>query len=81
MRLMEFKMERPGLVSPGEEVTITEGLLPSNYYYIINPAVAMSGNIPFTKRLASRTGVVKSVDENPRGYYVTVEFANEDEPE
>jgi len=81
MRVMEFKMERPNLVQPGQEVTITEGLLPSNYYYIINPAVAMSGNIPFTKRLTSRVGVVKSVEENPRGFYVTVEFANEDEPE
>lgn len=81
MRLMEFKMERPNLVQPGQEVTITEGLLPSNYYYIINPAVAMSGNIPFTKRLMSKVGVVKSVDENPRGFYVVVEFADEDEPE
>lgn len=81
MRTMEFKMERPNLVSPGQEVTITEGLLPSNYYYIINPAVAMSGNIPFTKRLVSKSGIVKSVEENPRGFYVTVEFENEDEPE
>lgn len=74
MRQMEFKMEREGLVSVDDEVTITEGLLPSNYYYTIDPSIAMSGNIPFNERLVSRKGKVISVIENPRGYYVTVEF-------
>lgn len=78
MRSMQFKMERPGQVSAGDKVTITEGLLPSNYYYIINPAVAMSGNIPFNKRLISREGIVTDVTENARGYYVTVEFDEEE---
>lgn len=78
MRKMEFKMERPGLVEPGQKITVTEGELPSNYYYIIDPAVAMSANIPFRNRLISREGVVKDVVENARGFYVTAEF---DEPE
>lgn len=78
MRKMEFKMERPGLVEAGQKVTITEGVLPSNYYYVIDPSLAMSPNIPFRNRLKSRDGVVKDVVENPRGFYVTVEF---DEPE
>ncbi len=78
MRELSFKMERPGQVAEGDVVSITEGLLPSNYYYIINPAVAMSGNIPFNKRLISREGKVTKVEENSRGYYVTVEF---DEPD
>lgn len=78
MRELSFKMERPGQVTEGDVVSITEGLLPSNYYYIINPAVAMSGNIPFNKRLISREGKVTKVEENSRGYYVTVEF---DEPD
>ena len=78
MRRVEFKMERPGLVEKGQKVTVTEGLLPSNYYYTIDSSLAMSPNIPFRNRLKSREGVVADVVENPRGFYVTVEF---DEPE
>lgn len=78
MRRMEFKMERPGLVEEGQMVTVTEGLLPSNYYYTIDPSLAMSANIPFRERLKSKGGRVVSVIENERGYYVTVEF-EEDE--
>lgn len=74
MRRMDFKMERPGQVKEGDIVTVTEGVLPSNYYYTINPAVAMSGNIPFRERLKSDKGTVVSVEENERGYYVIVEF-------
>lgn len=78
MRRMEFKMERQGLLQKGEQVTVTEGLLPSNYYYTIDPSLAMSANIPFRFRLKSRKGVVTDIVENARGFYVTVEF---DEPE
>ena len=78
MRTMEFKMERPGLVEDGQKVTVTEGVLPSNYYYTIDPSLAMSPNIPFRNRLKSKEGIVKAIIENPRGFYVTVEF---DEPE
>ena len=78
MRQMEFKMEREGLLETGQKVTITEGLLPSNYYYIIDPSLAMSANIPFRYRLKSREGIVTDVIENDRGYYVTVEFEESD---
>ena len=71
MRTMEFKMERPGLLREGDQVTITEGVLPSNYYYTIDPSLAMSGNFPFRERLRAREGTVV---ENERGFYVTAEF-------
>ena len=78
MRKMEFKMERQGLLTEGQKVSVTEGLLPSNYYYTIDPSLAMSGNYPFNKQLKSREGVVINIEEKPRGYYVTVEFDEED---
>ena len=74
LREMEFKMERHGLLEVGQQVTITEGVLPTSWYYIIDPSLAMSGNFTFLERLKSREGVVKGIDERPQGYYVTVEF-------
>jgi hypothetical protein len=74
---MEFKMERTGLLEEGQEVTVTESQLPTSYYYTIVPAVAMSRNYPAYQRLKSRTGIVKRVEEKPRGYYTLVEFDEE----
>lgn len=74
MRSMVFKMERLGLLKEGDRITVTEGVLPSNYYYTIDPSLAMSGNVPFRERLKAREGIVANVIENERGFYVTVEF-------
>ena len=74
MRDIEFKMEREGLLKEGQKVRITEGLLPSNYYYTIDPSLAMSGNFPFSQRLLAREGVVTAIRELERGFYVTVRF-------
>ncbi len=74
VRKMEFKMERPGLLKEGDKITVTEGVLPSNYYYTIDPALAMSGNFPFRERMLARKGKVVSIIENDRGFYVTAEF-------
>lgn len=75
---MVFKMERTGLLSEGEEVTFTEGSLPSAWYYTLDSAreksLAMSPNVPLTKRLTATRGRVKTIEENERGYYVTVEM-------
>ncbi len=73
-REMTFKMERPGLLKEGDHVTVTEGVLPSNYYYTIDPSLAMSGNFPFRERMLERKGTVTKVEENARGFYVTAVF-------
>ena len=78
MRSMIFKMERPGLLAVGDPVTVTEGVLPSNYYYTIDPSLAMSGNIPIRERMMARKGTVTAIESNARGYYVTAEFDEEE---
>ena len=74
MRTMEFKMERPGLVQVGDEVEVREGKLPSSYYYVVEPAVAMSGNFKFRERLKSTKGVVSDIKQTEKGYYISVDF-------
>lgn len=74
MRLIEFKMERPGLVKAGDEVQIIEREGTSSYSYIIDPAVAMSGCYMGRDRIRSDHGTVEEVKHNDRGYYVIVAF-------
>ena len=74
MRTIEFKMERPGLVKAGDEVSIIEREGTSSYSYIIDPAVATSGCYTGRDRIKSDHGIVKEVKHNDRGYYVIVEF-------
>ncbi len=71
---MTFKMERPGLVKPGDHVEVSEKKTALNYTYIIEPAVAMSGCFKVNERIKDRSGIVKDVTHNDRGYYVIVEF-------
>lgn len=74
-RQIKFKMERPGQVETGQIVDIREGNLPNSvFYYVIEPAVAMSGNFPLGERLLARKGTVTEIAEEPRGFYVTVSF-------
>ena len=66
-----------------KKITVTEGVLPSNYYYTIgipeDMSLAMSPNIPFRKRLTSKEGIVRTITKKESGYYVIAEF-DEDEP-
>ncbi len=82
-REMDFRMERPGLVKPGEHVTMTESILKTlsgtMYYYTIDDAVAMSNNTPV--RLVNREGTVKNVDEAESVFTVTVIIENEPDSE
>ena len=79
MRTIEFKMERQGLVNKGDKVKIIEREGTSSYSYIIDPAVAMSGCFAARCRIKSEYGIVKDIRENSRGFYVIVDF-DEDEP-
>ncbi len=74
---MIFKMERPGLLKEGDQITVTEGVLPSNYYYTIDPSLAMSANYPFRERMSEKNGIVTEVVENARGYYVKAVFGTD----
>ncbi len=78
MRQMEFKMERLGLLEVGQRLPVKEFALPNSYYYVLGSAYAMSGNYTTLQRLKSTEGLVSDVRETPRGYYVTVDFDEED---
>ena len=80
-RDMDFRMERPGLVEPGQYVTMTESVLKTlsgtMYYYTINDAVAMSNNTP--KQLHHLEGTVKAVVNEESVFTVTVTIDGESE--
>lgn len=68
MQKIDFRMERPNLVKVGDKVMVDESMLQTLagrvYYYTINPALAMSGNIPAKDRLKTNEGtVVEIIDE------------------
>ncbi len=64
-REVAFRMERPGLLKAGDAVEMTESTLNTlsglMYYYTIEPALAMSDNIPAAQRLSSLSATVKEV--------------------
>ena len=78
-RDLDFRMERAGLVTEGQHVTMTESVLKTlsgtMYYYTINDAIAMSNNTPI--RLNRLDGVVKSVVDEGSVYTVTVTIIDE----
>lgn len=67
-------MERQGLLEVGDVLPVTEGKLPSSYYYTLGQAYAMSANYKLGERLKSKEGKVVEIQETPKGYFVMVEF-------
>lgn len=59
MREMEFTIEDTEALKPGMEVGVTEGVLPTSYYYTIEHALGMSANFKQAERLKTRRGIVK----------------------
>lgn len=74
MRIEEFKMEREGLVNIGDMIEITEGQLPTSYYYTAEPAIAMSKNYTMRERIKSTQGKIVDIVKNDRGFYLRIEF-------
>ena len=79
MRTMEFKMERTGLLEVGDILPVEEFKLPSSYYYVLGRSYAMSANYDTLHRLTSKEGRVTDIKETEKGFFVTVEF-DEEEP-
>ncbi len=78
MRRERFKMERTNLVEIGQVLPVSEGKLPNSYYYTLGYAYAMSANFSADDRIRSKEGKVVDIEETPKGFYVTVEFAEEE---
>lgn len=76
MGKMEFKMERQGLLKIGDVLPIQEFDLPNSYYYVLGHAYAMSANYSLVERISATEGTVVSIDKTPKGYFVTVEYAD-----
>ena len=73
MRRESFTMERD-ILEIGDKVTVTEGRLPYAYYYMAEPAAAMSANIPLTARLKSTEGTVVTKERDGASWEILIEF-------
>ena len=78
-QMVDFTMEREGLVKPGDRVELKEdrastmsGMM---YYYTIKDAIAMSSNLK--RPLTKLAGTVRRVEQQVSIYMVTVELDEE----
>ena len=78
-QMVDFTMEREGLVKPGDRVELKEDqaltMAGMMYYYTIKDAIAMSSNLK--KPLKKLTGTVVKVEQQVSIYMVTVEIDEE----
>ena len=65
MKEVRFRMEREGLLKEGDVVELSESRLNTlggtMYYYTIEPALAMSDNLPAAERLTDMQATVKEI--------------------
>lgn len=74
MRLMEFTIENKDAFEIGQEMSITEGILPSSYYYTLEHMLGMSANYRSYERLKARKGIVKEIKSTDKFDIVVLEF-------
>lgn len=77
-KIIDFKMEREGLLKVGDEVDVEEEQLLTlqgmMVYYTIIPALAMSNNMPQSQGLTNFHGRVTKIVPSGSASFVTVEF-------
>ena len=67
MRRMDFTTEHVESFQPGETYEVTECVLPSSYYYVLEHALGISKNF-------KECGAFKDNDRNSCGYEKNVTF-------
>ena len=78
-QMVDFTMEREGLVKPGDRVELKEDRASTRsgmmYYYTIKDAIAMSSTLK--RPLTKLAGTVRRVEQQVSIYMVTVEIDEE----
>ena len=74
MRTLEFTIENVKAFEIGQEIEVTEGKLPSSYYYTMEHALGMSRNYKSTERLKTTKGKVVEIKETPKFHVAVLEF-------
>ena len=74
MRTMEFTVEKLNAMEVGQELGVTEGILPSSYYYTLEHALGMRGNFSSRERLKSKSGKVVELKKTPKFNIAVLEF-------
>ena len=72
MREMEFTIEDTEALKPGMEVGVTEGVLPTSYYYTIEHALGMSANFKQAERLKNQKRNCERIKRNAAVSYCSI---------
>ena len=69
-----FTTEHVESFQPGETYEVTECVLPSSYYYVLEHALGISKNFKNAERLKTTTGTVVDTRKTSRFDFVILEF-------